>query len=203
MYSMQHISKILTIAIMVFTASMRSECDLLTAQCIEKHVACLTATPFPVQEMSFSTVYFDNPLVRDCMHDIEQSKSFKPLEKTWQILKGNDSANETVLGEYSLLLLLSYHTIFSQFSPKNRLTWLSIVALYAKLSMIPLSKLFDSLEECYNQYQAILETFGPEKDESWISWSQDYWWVPTTIIIFTGLSFIRWYRARVKQGTIR
>lgn len=202
MYLTQHISKFLTMVAVGFTTSLYAECDLWTVQCIEKHVACLTATPFSFQGVSFSTIYFDNPLIKECVHDIEQSKSFKPLEKAWHILKEKDS-DEVVLGEYSLLLLFSYHAIFSQFSTKNRLTWLSIVSLYAQLSMIPLSKLFDSLEECYNQYQAIMETFGPEKDESWISWSQNYWWVPTTIIIFTGLSFMRWYRARLKQGIIR
>lgn len=200
-----HIRKALVIslgALGLLAAQLRADCDIYTITCIQKHVACLTATPLKFPAISFADVNFDDPLIEQCAHDIEQATSFKPLAQTWDYLKTHD-VDEVVLGKFSLLLLLSYHTIFyhamfSQVAPKNRVTFFSIIPLYYQLSKIPLHKLFDSLEECWNQYQEIMANYGPAEGETFSSWIQNYWWVPLTVSVFTMISFIQWYRAHGK-----
>jgi hypothetical protein len=189
------------------TASVRAECDALSVECIQKHVVCLTATPFALKSFSLSDVQFDDDIIQQCADAIEQTKTFKPLQQTWEFIKNND-VDEVVLGKFSLLLVLSYHTIFSQIAQKNRVTrnnrvtFFSIIPLYYQLSKIPLNKLFDSLEECWNQYQAIMENYAPEKDESFSSWVQNNWWVPVFVSVFTVISFFQWYRAHAKVKNI-
>jgi hypothetical protein len=194
--------KTFLIILLFGTTLAHAECDIFSFSCIQKHVVCLTATPYAFQSISFSDIQFDDPLIQECAHQIEQSRSFKPLTSTWELLQAQD-VNEVVLGQFSLLLLLSYHTVFSKITQKTRLTWLSIISLYAQLSMIPLPKLFDTLEECWSQYQKIIADFTPDKEESFVSWAQNYWWVPTTIIIFTGLSFLKWFRGQNKIQKIK
>lgn len=199
MYMMlhSHIKCLFAGVLGAFATMAQAECDILTVTCIEKHIACLTSTPFKLQAVSFADVQFDDESVQQCARDIEHAKNFKPLLQTWEFLKNQDS-DEIVLGKFSLLLLLSYHTLFTQVAHKNRLTFFSIIPLYYQLSKIPLTKLFDSLEECWTQYQAIMENYGPEKDESFVSWVQNYWWVPLTVSVFTIVSFLQWYRAHGK-----
>lgn len=182
-------------------AMAQAECDVLTVTCIQKHVACLTATPLTLKSVSFSDVQFSEDIVQQCAHDIEQTRTFKPLQQAWEFIKNND-VDEVVLGEFSLLLLLAYHTIFTQVAQKSRITFFSIIPLYYQLSKIPLHKLFDSLEECWTQYQAIMENYAPQKDESFSTWVQNYWWVPVTVSLFTVISFIQWYRAHFKGKSI-
>ena len=198
MMSLQSITRVLFIMLLGWGSSrVHAECDVLTAECIEKHVACLTSTPFKLQKLAFYHVTFDDAIIQSCADEIEHQKSFKPLLKTWQTLKSQE-LDEVILGKFTLLLLLSYHTLFSQAADKNRVTFFAIIPLYYQLSKIPLSKLFDSLEECWTQYQAIMENYGPEKEESFSSWVQNYWWVPLTVSAFTILSFLQWYRAHKK-----
>lgn len=189
--------RILGCMVGVFTTTAYADCDVLSVTCIQKHVACLTTTPYTLSTITFADVQFDDEIVQQCARDIEQTKSFKPLLKTWDFLKENN-ADEVVLGKFSLLLLLSYHTIFYAVAHKNRISFFSIIPLYYQLSKIPLTKLFDSLEECWNQYQAIIANYKPDEEESFISWVQNYWWVSATMVVFTVMSFIQWYRSHSK-----
>ena len=165
--------------------------ERLVTECLVKHTDCLCAVP--MQHIAFVPLYLTSSLVIDCMQNIEKQQSFKPLREVCQKLQ--ECNDEQVTREFSILLIVSYVMVLRQTSTRDIATFLSIISLYAQLNSLPLEKLFDILEECWLQYQAILATFPKGDDELWSSWLQNYWWLPVVVVSFTAVQFLRWYRS--------
>ncbi|MCL5436462.1 MAG: hypothetical protein M1549_01120 [Candidatus Dependentiae bacterium] len=141
------------------------------------------------------------------------------LRDFWAVHGDELLSDERLFREFVLLLIALYHNLipvtrpFARCSPvrcgsggcaafggspARGIPWLSLVAIYMRLSAIPLDKLFDVLDECYRYYKAILDEYATMQDghASLADWWAEYWWLP---VLFVGMgltAFIRWMRNR-------
>jgi len=193
---MKIVSGVCGFVIFLLTIYSPSFCNSLsqkTSQVIEKHTQFLSKiTCLKTYKIHFSGIHFNNIILIKCLQEIEETQSFVPLLKAWQKIQHSPEVSTALIGQYALILLLSYHVSLGCYTQQNRLAWLSLISLYTQLNMIPLDRLFDALDECYQQYKAIIENLPGEEEESLSSWLQNYWWAPATIFIFTLYSFLRW-----------
>lgn len=171
---------------------------------IDRYVDCIVTAPYNKQ-LADVLMTFKYERVRNGFQKVIQEQSFASLQTTWQAIKANVgiTLDYCETAEFSVVLIMAYSSAIKQLTEApstsvNRVNWLSVIALYAQLNMLPLAKLFDVLEECWHRYQDIMNSFPKDENQSWLDWAIDYWWVPVTLVIFTALSFARWYRAHLK-----
>ena len=169
---------------------------------IEKHVKFLSAINCSRIQNLFLNIYFEDELLAQCIKDIETTRTFFPLLSTWYTLKAT-KASADQLGQFSLILISCYHMSISCYGKQNRFPWLSIIALYSQLNAIPLKKLFDVLDECYQHYKIIIESLPGDKNQSWNSWFEEYWWAPAMFMVFTLYSYINWKYSQFRLTGLR
>lgn len=174
--------------------------EKIDKDCLLKHTDCLCGAR--VGSVALVAPYFKQKIIIECIQAIEAEQSFKPLRVTCHLVR--DLGEEHAFREFSALLIIAYTLAINALARKDQhrdvMFLLSIISLYSQLSALPLSKLFDLLEDCWNQYQAIVATFPREKEETSSAWVQRYWWVPVVIGGFTFLQFMRWYGTKKPQG---
>ena len=181
-------------------------CELFASeeviQRIDRYVDCIVNASY-CESLAEITTMFKYERVHNGFQEIKEGRSLRSLQKTWQDIKTNTSntLDHCEVGEFSVLLIIVYSSVIKHHAEINgakKVNWLSVISLYAQLNMIPLGKLFDVLDECWKRYQEIMNMFPKTDDQSWLEWSQDYWWVPITLIAFTAFSYLRWSRTKTK-----
>lgn len=184
---------------------------LLSAEIPEHILQRMDAYVATISQASYTNccllgeIKFNYERVYNVFHAFEATHSYASLITAWYAIKNDTPLDPGEVAEFSVMLIIVYASVIihahQSLSP-NRVNWFSLIALYAQLNKIPLHKLFSVLEECWQQYQALMELFPKEDHITWSEWLQENWWVPTTIVVFTLFSFIRWYQARVNMRQI-
>lgn len=183
--------------LVVWGSSLFSNDASENPQILEKHVQLLANIDCSkTHRMNFAGIHFNNQMLMHCLKEIEKQQSFAPLLQTWQTLQAEPQLDAMALGQFSVILLLCYHSSFACYSSRYRLAWISLITLYTQLNMIPLKKLFDALDECYQQYKIIFETLPQDENVSFSEWLESYWWAPALVIVFTVYSYLRWQQSR-------
>jgi hypothetical protein len=140
--------------------------------------------------------------VRNAIQIMISAHSFQPLKNAWQEIAESANKDLDEITEFSVVIILAYSSVIARLAQTNsatRINWFSLIALYAHLSKIPLHKLFDVLEECWLRYQELIALFPKSEEQTWSEWFHENWWVPTTIIVFTVISFVRWQQQHMSK----
>lgn len=181
-----------------FSKNLSSE---TIAQRMDMYVQALLEAPY-CKDLENMLPRFTFERVDNVFQTIAKNQSYKPLAQAWQAIKSQPPINLDEVAEFSVALIIIYSSVIlhlTENEPK-RINWLSLIALYAQLSRIPLGKLFDVLEECWQRYQEIMALFPKDEKQSWHEWLQENWWVPTTVVFFALISFVRWSQSHSKNN---
>lgn len=164
-----------------------------------KHVACLSEAQ--QGDITLRGAYFKDVRIQQCANKIEHGDNLKPLKLLWSQVAEDGQIDEKFIGEFCLLLFLSYESIITQLSdaPIKRSSWFAIVSLYAQLSSLPLNKLFEALDACWTQYQKMLNSYQVEGEYSLKKWLKEFWWIIPTTVAFVIVSYARWQKTRVAE----
>jgi hypothetical protein len=135
-----------------------------------------------------------------CLKQMKASRTIDPFFETWNIFLKNYRHVETELfvKEMSVLLFFLYKNILfsldkkklyiaNELSPfqdtlNDRVTMPEIVALYNKISLLPINEVLFALDHCYIRLVLILKEYEFYSSMSWLQWIEKYWWLPPVIV---------------------
>lgn len=170
------------------------------AAIFSKHISFLVKQPMP---SAFRLIdCFSIPAIQECCCSINKLQTLAPLAVLWESQVSHLTLDENTTREFSFLLFMVYHGLFYQCSVENiryyrSVPWLNLISLYLKLRAIPLTKLFDLLDECLDRYQEILNEYGGGgKEDSFLDWLEEYWWLPAMMGGMAFITFVRWLRGK-------
>lgn len=165
---------------------------------LSMHIPCIFE-PLPIS--------FVDERVHRCFMEIHATKNGNAVKRLWGLCRDDFEHDTRLLRECSLMCAVLYKELVAEkiYSSKEEMhraniPWIYLLPLFMRLNAIPLTKLFDVLDECLQQYQRILEDYAAfNSADSYMAWISEYWWLPAGMIGMAVLSFMRWYNARQSQ----
>lgn len=170
---------------------------------ISKHIRLLANHNQDCSHLCLPENVFSDDRTKGMIRDICRTCSLKPLLDFWTNHMPEIVGDAALTQECGILLFMIYQGLIT--NKTRSLPWFSLIGLYMQLNAIPLVKLFDILDDCLQQYQAIFVDYGGNLPDAanLHAWLMDYWWLPTLVAATAMVSFARWYKSRPQKEPSR
>lgn len=142
------------------------------------------------------------PIVRNCVEQIEKTKSLLPLFQLWQRIICYDFINDMhEIKEFMHLVIIVYKNLTccmqqaaargnGQIPSNEQLQ--EILSLYDHISALEISELLDLLDDVATQLDHIGQVYELHNpDMSWTLWLKKYWWVIPVAALWTYLTILK------------
>lgn len=133
-----------------------------------------------------SNVSYEHGLTKLCAIKMLQESSLDPLFETWKLfLDSFKSIHPHIfLRECATMIFSLYKNFLIEISHRRPMNVSvdQITELYGKIQTLPIGKVLDALDECYEQFTDILKEYGIFTDASWSEWLVNNWWVPPVTV---------------------
>lgn len=157
---------------------------------------------------SHAHIYYTHGLTQLCAKKMITEKSLDPLFEAWDLFtRSFKSVDPRVfLRECAILLFAIYKNLLFEMAhikPLN-IDIDKIIELYEKIQTLPIGKVLDALDECYERFVEIMKEYGMLTAISWSEWFSVHWWVPPVAIgsIFYTLLQRDYFKNKVYEGSM-
>lgn len=145
---------------------------------------------------TFCLQFPKHPLCKLCIEKLLEQKKLGVLEQTWRqfLSEPRDENEENFLKEFGIILFCLYRHVlthyFLQGVKENKVALSEVLSLSSQIATLPLDRVIDALNLCYDRLMIILGRYAPQPGMSLAKWVQMYWWVPPVVVISSIYSII-------------